>query len=175
MPLSAAEGVAREVAYDDYARVVAAALGGRELELRINAGQSLLTGAATLLARLAHHGDRGPGAVNDHSLAVVGDGWLLPDGADRLWHSATVVANRASEPHSTLRWVALPRANGDGALHVLRRTLPPTTASGDLLAFLDWGTPRRYATALRGRDESEPTALLVDGGRLSLLEARAAS
>jgi hypothetical protein len=117
--------------------------------------------------------------VADRSLAVVGDDWLLPDGADRLWHSPTVVANRASEPNSAMHWVALPRSGrstgADAALHVLRRTLPSSTTSGDLLAFLDWGAPRRQAAAVGDHGESEPTALLVDGDRLSLLEERAAS
>jgi len=178
-PLGAAEGVAREVAYDDYARVVATALGGRAFELRINVGVGLLAGAATLLARLAPHDGRRPAAVADRRLALVGDGWLLPDGANSLWHAPTAVANRASELHSALHWVALPRSgrstSGDAPLHVLRRALPPTTTSDDLLAFLDWGASWDHATVVGDHGETEPAALLVDGNRLSLLEARAGS
>ena len=172
-PLGAAEGVACTATYDDYARAVAAVVAGREPQVRVDVGEGLLAGGATLFARLAAHDGGHRQGVADRSLALVGDGWLLPGGADHLWYAPTVVANRASELHSALHWVALPHtgrsAAGGAQRHALRRTLPTTTTAGDLLAFLDWGATGRREESAAGSGETEPTTLLVDGDRLSLL------
>ena len=104
---------------------------------------------------------------------LVPAGTVAPGGADHLWYAPTVVANRASESHSALRWVVLPHtgrsAAGGAQRHALRRTLPTTTTAGDLLAFLDWGATGRREESAAGSGETEPTTLLVDGDRLSLL------
>lgn len=179
-PLGTVGDVACTTSYAAYARAVKAALADRSLELRVTPGEGLLAGAATLLVRLAacdedHH--RAVGA--DHRLALVGDGWLLPAGADRVWHAPSVVANRAGEPHGAPHWLVLPdtrrSATGGAARHVLRRTLPPTTVAGDLLAFLDWGLVGGSGAIVGEPGKTGPTALLVDGERLHLLRAGAPS
>jgi len=169
-PLGAVAGVARVTCYDDYAQAVTAAatLGG--LELRIAPGNDLLAGAVTLVARLVAH-DGNHAIAPDRSLTLAGDGWLLPAGTDRLWHAPTVAANRADEPHAALHWVDLPMrsaSSGGAQRHVLRRSLPATTAADDLVAFLNWG-PTEGGSVAGGSGDTEPTALLVDGETLGLL------
>ena len=175
-PVGAVAGVARATCYDDYAQAItgAATLGG--LEVLIAPGDGLLAGAMTLVGRLAaHDGNPHPIAPN-RSLTLVGDGWLLPPGTNRLWDAPTVVVNRADEPHSALHRVDLPvrPLTGSAQQHVLRRSLPATTAAGDLIAFLNWG-PAEGGSVAGDPHDSEPTVLLVDGERLRLLGPRSLS
>ena len=175
-PLGAVAGIARATCYDDYAQAITAAATLGALDVRIAPGDGLLAGALTLVARLAaHDGNHHPIAPN-RSLTLVGDGWLLPPGTDRLWHAPTVVVNCADEPHSALHWVDLPMrpATSSAQQHVLRRLLPATTAAGDLIAFLNWG-PAEGGSAAGDPHDSEPTVLLVDGERLGLLGPRSPS
>ena len=166
--------------YVAYAQAIQGALADRPPELRLAPGDGLLAGAATLFARLgAHDQQHASPLVADRRLAVVGDGWLLPKASERVWQAPTVLANRASESHSALYWLTLPDAGrtaaGGAACHVLRCPLPPTTTAGDLLAFLDWRPVRTIPAITGDSSRTTPTALLVDGNRLGLLEEGAPS
>jgi diaminopimelate decarboxylase len=148
----------------EFAQRLAHGLGGRELELLLEPGRSIVGEAGVLLTRVIHtkHNSARSFLVAD---AAMND--LIRPALYQGWHPLRRVHEASDEVAQT--WDLVGPVCESADFLALQRTLP--AASGDLLALECCGA---YSFVMSSNYNSRPRAaeVMVDGGQIHLVRAR---
>ncbi|MFT5173856.1 MAG: diaminopimelate decarboxylase [Gammaproteobacteria bacterium] len=148
----------------EFAQRLAHGLGGRELELLLEPGRSIVGEAGVLLTRVIHtkHNSARSFLVAD---AAMND--LIRPALYQGWHPLRRVHEASDEAAQT--WDLVGPVCESADFLALQRTLP--AASGDLLALECCGA---YSFVMSSNYNSRPRAaeVMVDGGQIHLVRAR---